>query len=353
MVGDLLADIADISLDTIPKIDRIRYIAVTTWAFTDSVVFVIQTTKVATEMHAKLQLLSSDILAIFVTAFAVLVILSKLSDMNKSGLKIIETYFSIFAEQPCNHSRRRLSRFIILIWIFSVFMIGNFYKNNLVANMAFTETPKIPQSFEDLQTWKPPYDPVYLHNIGGSEHDFFVNSGNSVLRDLGARMNTLITNVTECLGFVLNNKHAACVGWASGFDYEMSRKSLAALKYSKEYESLYRSKVIPEASYFNGFGLPKGSIYENAINSYMGRAKGAYLLQLWYKRVLNRFSTMESSAAARLDDMKNWCPLTFHDIKILFRLLGFGFITTGEPVMNAELEIYNEKFVPFLLASRN
>lgn len=75
-------------------------------------------------------------------------------------------------------------------------MIGKFYKTNLLIHLAFTETPKVPQSFEDLQNCNPRYDPVNCWYIGGSEHDYFMNSRKIALRDLGARMNTRISNIT-------------------------------------------------------------------------------------------------------------------------------------------------------------
>lgn len=103
-------------------------------------------------------------------------------------------------------------------------MIGVFLKTELLGYLASSEKAKLPKSFSDLQNWMPIYDPVNLHSVGGAELNYFKNSSNANLHQLGKRINVLYNakDIANYLEIGETSKNAACIGWLSAIDFLMS-----------------------------------------------------------------------------------------------------------------------------------
>ncbi len=338
LVGELVDGSAELTPALAATLQRQPILGFTTPAYAAPIVFCIKAPKEGRQWEALVYPLSTLVWSLTLITFLIFVFLfvfkfkierNAYPEYSSGTLKFILMVslrlYTILLDQPSPAPKRNISKFIIFLWIFFCYMIGQAYKANLVGFLTFTEKQSIPTSFQDLhQNLK--YQ-IILQTIGGMELELFRTSPSPVMKGIAGRM-TLDKNILSCLLKAGENEMTICIAWKDSI-------TTAIATYSNQYKQLKSLNIADKESGVEihcSFATKKNSIFQETLIRYLGWARATSLIGYWRELVIREIEKEAKKGNKGMNggDMRHYeqfsmeRPLAKGDLFIVFFTIGIG-----------------------------
>ncbi|CAL8070573.1 unnamed protein product [Orchesella dallaii] len=172
-------------------------------------------------------------------------------------------------------------RFLVIMWVAFVMIIGTGYRSNLAAYISFPTTEEIPKTFSQLSrdlTYK-----IWFDLSGMSAWTFFSTSTTPMIQSIRKR-SIPIENTSQCVMRAFMNPSTVCVGWDLTLKIAASKNmSISSLNYP-----LYATTQ-PVIHGFFSFALEKHSIFTGAFQQIGQSLFEKGILHFWRNTMIKQY----------------------------------------------------------------